>query len=188
MNLESQNVGNGMTAPVRDFFAQLQLERRYAVDKSDLEKRYLDRSKQVHPDRFVNAEASQRIAALSASMELNEAYKVLKNDRARAEHLLTLYGTAISSNEQLDPTFLMAILEARESLADAQAKGDTAEVTRLEEGMLDRKDEAMATVAALFAGIEAGQETSPRLAQIKRELIVLRYVERYLEASADEID
>lgn len=177
-----------MTAPVRDFFAQLQIERRYAIDKTDLEERYLDRSKQVHPDRFVNAEAAQRIAALSASMELNEAYKVLKNDRGRAEHLLTLYGVSIDGNEQLDPTFLMDILEARESLAEAQAQGDNATVVRLEEGMLDRKDESMATVAALFAEIEAGDESSARLAQIKRELIVLRYVERYLEAAADEID
>ena len=95
-----------------DHFAILGVKRGYAVDKSELEAHYLERSKETHPDRFVGAEAAERVTALSASMAVNEAYKVLKSDRLRAEHLLGLHGVVIGGSDKLDPSFLMSILEA----------------------------------------------------------------------------
>ncbi len=179
---ESREVASHVTASILDHFAVLGVNRSYALDIDELETRYLERSKKVHPDRFVNAEASQRVAALSSSMQLNESYKLLRSAAKRAEHLLALHGASIDGNEKLDPTFLMAILEAREELSEALAQGDRDEVARLEDSMLERKDVALDQVATLFAEIEAGQSANERLMAIKRELIILRYVERYLEA------
>lgn len=175
--------------PRLDYFALLGLPARYAVDADELERRYLERSRQVHPDRFVGAETRKRVEALGASMELNEAVKALRNPVRRAEHLLLHYGVTIGANEQLDPGFLMEILEAREELAEAQARGDQAEVMRLEDAMHQRRDDAVAAIGQSFAEIEAGAAPERRdalLAEIKREVIVLRYVDRYLEAALDD--
>ena len=54
--------------------------------------------------------------------------------------------------------------------------------------MLDRRDAALERIATLFAEVEGGGESGSRLAEIKRELIVLRYVDRYLEAASGEMD
>ncbi len=191
--LQSRTGPGGMEAvsnvPV-NFFRELGVKPTFALDLEELEQHYLERSKERHPDRFVNAAASERVAALSSSMTLNEAYKVLKSARKRAEHLLNLHGVTIDGvGDKLDPAFLLEILEAREELAEAQVAGDFASVARLEEAMLDRRDASLATIASRWATVEASGEGSKRaseLLEIKRELIVLRYVDRYLEAAVED--
>ena len=174
--------------PPVDYFSLLGLPAVYAIDKDELESRYLARSREVHPDRFVGAEARERVEALGATMELNEAYKILRDDVRRAEHLLARHGVTIGGNEQLDPGFLMEVLEAREELAEAQAAGDQLAIARLEEAMLDRRDAALEAMAALWDEVESGDvELDPALAQIKRQLILLRYINRYLEAADGDI-
>lgn len=171
-------------APPVDYFALFRLPERYAIDRDQLERRYLDRSREVHPDRFVGADAGQRVKALSATMQLNEAYKILGDDIRRAEYLLACRGLTIGGNEQLDPAFLMDVLEAREDLAAAQARGDHKQIIQLEDAMLDRKDAALSRVGALWAEYEAGEAAV--LPEIKTQLILLRYVARYLEAASDD--
>lgn len=182
-------------AVAADYYALLGLEQSYTVDKGELERNYLERSAAVHPDRFVNAPANERVSALQQSMLINDAYKAVKSPEARAEYLLHRHGVAIGDNERLDPTFLMEVLELREELAEAKHAGDRPGLERLEEAMLDRRDDTLAQVASLFADLEGaiaeGSSESERaiatLATIKKHVIVLRYVRRYLD-EFDELD
>ena len=176
--------------PPVDYFSLVGLPATYAIDKDELETRYLARSREVHPDRFVGAEARQRVEALGQTMELNEAYKILRSDSRRAEHLLARRGITIGGNEQLDPGFLMEVLEAREELAEAQAASDQAAIARLEDAMLDRREAAHAEIARLFERVEGpgAGDVESHLAEIKRQLILLRYVDRYLEATDGDLD
>ncbi len=167
-------------------FELLGLEPRYAIDRADLESRYRERSKQVHPDRFATAPAAERVRALQDSMALNEAYKTLRKPVSRAEYLLELHGLSIGTNEQLEPGFLMEVLEAREELAEAKAAGDEDKLERLESAMQDRYDASVAKLAAEFSAFEGGDKSA--LERIKRELILIRYVDRYLEQFDDPDD
>ena len=186
---KNESVPEVSDPPPIDYFAVLGLPAVYALDRDELERRYLERSREVHPDRFVGAEARQRVEALGATMELNEAYKVLRDDTRRAEHLLARRGLTIGGNEQLDPGMLMDVLEAREQLAEAQAQNDHATIARLEEAMLDRRDGAIAEIAQSFESVERGDDDQlSRLHEIKRHLILLRYVDRYLEAADGDLD
>src|SRR5262245_34105471 len=120
--------------PPHDHFATLGLAPRFELDPAELERSYLERSREVHPDRF----AAARVAALQRSMAVNEAYKILKRPVKRAEHLLGRHGVTIGGNERLDPAFLAEILELREELAEARQAGDLPKVTRLEKAMKGR--------------------------------------------------
>ncbi len=183
---ENHNLSNPSSMPA-NFFLEFNLEPNYEIDLDDLEQRYLERSKQVHPDRFVNAATSERVAALSASMAVNQAYNVLKNDRLRAEHLLALFGRSIDESEKLDPSFLIEILEAREQLAEAMAINNHALVRELEEAMFDRRDQALKRIELLFSEARKSPGANQaKLTAIKRELISLRYIDRYLEAALDD--
>ena len=170
-----------------DFYALFGLEERYDLDLAELESRYLTRSKDVHPDRFVNSPASLRVQALQQSMQLNDAYKTLKRPLPRAEYLLGRHGVSISANETLSPVFLMEILELREELQEAKHAGNMAELGRLEEAMLDRHDAALDALTAGFADFGKSGDHE-LLASLKQQVILLRYIARYLEEFQDVDD
>lgn len=161
-------------------FELLGLPARYDLDTQVIERAFFDRSKEWHADKFASAPASERVAALSRSRALNDAYAIVKKPVPRAECLLAQAGVTIGDHEQLDPTFLMEILELREELAEATAAKQAARVAELERAMRRRRDAAIAQLGPQFV---AGD-----LAAIKRTLIVLRYLERYLEACTTDED
>ncbi|MCG8421529.1 MAG: Fe-S protein assembly co-chaperone HscB [Proteobacteria bacterium] len=169
-----------------DFYALLGLAERYEIDRAELESRYLEKSKNVHPDRFVAAPAAERVAALQRSMQLNQAYKTLKRPLARAEYLLARRGTSIGANETLEPGFLMEVLELREELATAKQAGDAAKLRQLESAMRHREEDTLGRIAALFGTLEESGDSSV-LTDIKREVILMRYIERYLDEFQDDI-
>ena len=181
-----------------DFYALLGLEERFAIDIGELEQRYLERSKQVHPDRFATAAAHERVNALQQTMQLNQAYKTLKKPIVRAEYLLRRHGILIHDNEQLDSGFLMEVLELREEQQEAKLAGETDKLRALEADMVARRQAALARVAQHFAALESGgagqagqsgkSGKDAVLAEIKRELILLRYVQRYLEEFEEDFE
>ncbi|HEX3478403.1 MAG TPA: hypothetical protein VHT91_25455, partial [Kofleriaceae bacterium] len=61
-----------------DPFALLGLPAGYDVDLAALERAFFERSKAVHPDRVAGAPAAERVAALSRSRALNDAYQLVK--------------------------------------------------------------------------------------------------------------
>jgi molecular chaperone HscB len=178
--------GSGQRAPSRwtnsgdDPFALLGLSPAFDVDLAALERAFFERSKELHPDRVAGAPAAQRVAALSRSRALNDAYQLVKRPIPRAEYLLERAGVTIGDNERLDPAFLMEILELREELAEARAAGNADLVARLQRAMQARRAQALEALPALFA---AGD-----LAAIKDRLILLRYVNRYLEECDAALD
>jgi molecular chaperone HscB len=163
-----------------DPFALLGVAPAFDVDLAALERAFFERSKELHPDRVAGAPAAQRVAALSRSRALNDAYQLVKKPVPRAEYLLARAGVTIGDNERLDPTFLMEILELREELADARAAGLTDRVAELQRAMQARRTQALGALPALFA---AGD-----FAAIKDRLILLRYVNRYLEECDAALD
>ncbi len=175
----SQRVMSG-ASPTADLFALLGLDPTYDVDTAALERAFFERSKQLHPDRFATAPAVERVAALTKSRALNDAYQTLKKPVARAEYLLARAGVVIGDNERLDPAFLMEILELREALAEARAHGRLAEVGDKQAAMAARRRGVLAELSGLF---RAGD-----LAAIKERLIVLRYLDRYLEECDAALD
>jgi len=163
-----------------DPFALLGLPPAYDVDLAALERAFFERSKQHHPDRVAGAPAAERVVALSRSRALNDAYQLIKKPVSRAEYLLARAGVTIGDNERLDPTFLMEILELREELAEARAAGRTELVAKLQGAMQARRSEALAALPPLFAASD--------FAAIKDRLILLRYINRYLEECDAALD
>jgi molecular chaperone HscB len=163
-----------------DAFGLLGLPAQFDLDPQVIEKAFHDKSKDLHPDRFASAPAAERVAALSRSRALNDAYKTLKNPVGRAEYLLAQAGVTIGDNERLDPTFLMEILELREELAQARVAKQTSLIEKLCGEMKARRKTTLAKLPALFVAND--------LHAIKEQLMLLRYVDRYLEECDSALD
>ncbi len=175
-----------------DRFAVLGLPRRFEVDLGAAEGAYKDLSRRLHPDRFAKADARARKAALARTVELNDAWRTIKDPIKRAEYLLELAGFGLQGEDRkpgadvaqtkkiaAPPAFLVEILELREELGEAQQAGDAVKVAFMATEMRGRAAEAM---KAIGAALEAG-----RFEEGARSLIALRYYQRFLnEVTAHE--
>lgn len=179
-NQSSSKTAHVDSAPNSDAFALLGLSPQFALDPADIERAFLERSRRVHPDRFATAPVAERVAALSQARALNDAYQVVKKPVARAEYLLGRAGISIGDNERLDPQAIAEVLELREALELARKRGDRATIDALHRQMRDRRAQAVADLAPLFAAQD--------LQAVKRVLISLRYIDRYLEAADAALD
>jgi molecular chaperone HscB len=160
-------------APRGDEFARLGVERRFELDAGELEARYRELSRKLHPDRFAKADARERMLSLQASTALNEAYRTLKQPVKRAERLLELAGAGLGDDDAVDQEFLIEILALREALLDAKLEGNQQAVQAMMADMRARRDAAMSEIARLFAVND--------LDGIKQRLIALRYFQRFLD-------
>ena len=169
--------------PQADLFAALGLDRGYDIDPDELERRFRERSRQLHPDRFARASLRERRISLERSTRLNDAYRTLKNARGRAGYLLKLLGKdpAAEARTHHDPEFLEEQLELREMLALAREKGDQRALWLIATGARDRLAAIDEEVARLFAEAEPGQEA---LDAILTALARARYFENVV-AEAD---
>ncbi len=163
-----------------DAFDLLGLPARFDLDGDVIERAFYERSKELHPDRFASAPAAERVVALSRSRALNDAYQTLKKPVGRAEYLLERAGFSIGENERLDPVTIMAVLEMREELAEARAAKATVKIEALQADMQQRRVRDLTELDRLFAQQD--------LDGIKRVLIGLRYVDRYLEECDTALD
>ena len=174
----------------RDHFEVLGVPRAYHLNAADLESRYLALQKETHPDRFAKAMPRERMEAVVRNTELNDAYKVLKNDIKRAEYILKLEGVDIGEEKPqsttgatkqlvVDPKLLIEIMELREALADARSDGDDAKVAALSKDVTARRAAAMKEVDEGFRVYERGDKKS--LDAIARVLVSLRYYGRFMD-------
>jgi molecular chaperone HscB len=171
-----------------DYFEVLGLPRRFAVDPAELERNYLERSRAVHPDRLAGEGRSGGSEAAGQAMEVNQAYRTLRRDLSRAEHLLSLQGVTIGDNQPVAPALLAEVLELREELEAARAAGDRGGLSRLEGAARARERAELGQLADLFTALEAASaaEGSARRNAVVDQVIRLRYLARYREAFADD--
>lgn len=109
-----------------NFFELLNLPVSFDVDLGLLDQHYRTVQSEVHPDRFVASSSADQLRSMQLATLANDAYRTLKDPTARARYLLQLNGieTLDESNTAMPAEFLMAQMEWREAIEDAQAAKD----------------------------------------------------------------
>ena len=94
---------------------------RFAQDAAQLDARWKELQRQVHPDKFAAQGAAAQRVAMQWSARINEAYRRLKDPLKRAAYLCELNGAPIDaeSNTAMPAEFLMQQMELREAVDDA---------------------------------------------------------------------
>src|SRR5258708_3872279 len=78
-----------------DHFRRLGLERGFALDPAEVERRYFALQRRLHPDRFATRGPRERALSQSQASSLNAAYETLMDPLRRASYLLAPEGIAV---------------------------------------------------------------------------------------------
>jgi molecular chaperone HscB len=169
-------------SPAPTHFERLGLVRRFAIDPIKLERNYLARSRETHPDFHQQTRASMELAAA-----LNDAYGVLKQPFRRAEYLLELEGgPSAAEHKEMSAAFLEEMLDLRMEIEDLResADPDSAPWLAMEQQLVARGELLQAELARRFAQYETlPPDASGRfgvLVQIRQVLNAAKYIQGLL--------
>jgi molecular chaperone HscB len=172
-----------------DAFDLLGLTPAFDLDEKELEQRYRDLQRTLHPDRYAQAPASERREALSRAVSVNDAYRVLRDQLRRGELLYKrLGGTLGETGQQADPELLLEVMELREGLAEN--KRDAVKREKLTQEVLAKQKDALGALREAFAVLQDGKNPGA-LHAAASALSRLRYYRRFLDEVAlqeDEAD
>ncbi|XP_044507162.1 iron-sulfur cluster co-chaperone protein HscB homolog isoform X2 [Mangifera indica] len=103
-----------------DYFQIFGLAKRYEIEDRNLEGKYKDWQKKLHPDLVHSKSEREREYAAEQSARVIEAYHTLRNALSRAIYIMRLEGVDVNEEETLsDPQLLTEIMEIREAVEDA---------------------------------------------------------------------
>ena len=175
-----------------DPFTLLGLEPSFDVSLSELANRHRDLSTALHPDRHANASASVRRQALGRAIDVNEAYRKLKNPVTRAEALLERLGLSANPETQTaDPSFLMEMMTQREALGEARSEKDGDAVETLEREIAVQQKQTLERLSGAFTSLPMPGEVDAVpsvLASVHEALGELRYYRRFLDEVSAILD
>jgi molecular chaperone HscB len=159
----------------------------FELDAATLERRHRELSRALHPDRYAGRPSSERQRALGRAIEVNEAFRKLRDVVGRTEALLARLGRPVSETNAppADPALLMEVMEQREALGEARRSRDLGSVRTLVRQVQVREQRVVAEMAKAFV------QLPPELSRIETLLGELRYRRRFLEEAAsieDELD
>jgi molecular chaperone HscB len=163
---------------MKTHFDTLGIARAFHISSVDLEKKFLELSRQNHPDKFAKAGPRERLESVQRTTALNDAYRVLKDPVRRAEYLLKLEGLDVADEKnsvKASPELLGDMMERNEALAEARSDGDTAKVEVIAGEVRLLRDQAMKDIEDKF------HVEPPPYAEIAQLLISLRYFARLHE-------
>ena len=146
---------------------------RYALDRAELDERWKQLQRQVHPDRFAAQGAAAQRVAMQWSVRINEAYQRLKDPLKRAAYWCELQGVPVNAenNTAMPASFLMRQMEWREALDEAD--GADALDALLTEAR-DARQQALTTLTQLI-----DEEANPTAAV--QQVRALMFVERFTD-------
>jgi len=156
------------------FYDALGLEPRLALDPNDLKKRFYDRSRQWHPDRFSRASSEEKQKSEEMTAVLNDAFRTLREPVARAEYFLRESGLELSKDAP--PELLEEVFELNMALEELRGGDESAraQLGSARERFTSMLDEADASLASLFARYDGSCE-QPVLDQIRGVLNRRKY-------------
>ena len=142
------------------FYEALGVEPRLTLDPDDLKKRFYERSREWHPDRFARASAPEQQKALEMTAMLNDAFRTLRDPVTRAGYFLE--ENRIAASKQPPPELLEEVFEMNMALEELRA-GDESVLPQLSdarERFVKMREEIDHGLSALFIQYDKSADRS----------------------------
>jgi molecular chaperone HscB len=105
-----------------DYFSFYEFEPSFLLDEALLRRKYLQYSRDFHPDFYGLESEEKQSEALELSSKNNEAFKVLSDFDSRFAYILSLHGLMDENNNKtaLPQSFLFEMMEINEALSELE--------------------------------------------------------------------
>jgi molecular chaperone HscB len=169
------------------YFEALGLEPKLSLDPDDLKKRFYERSRQWHPDRFSRASAAEQQRALDMTATLNDAFRTLRDPVTRAEYFLKENGIELSKDAP--PELLEEVFELNMALEELREGDDSAraQLVTAEERFLAMRAEIDGALTGLAGEFDASNDRAV-LDQIHAALNRRRYISNLVREVDKELN
>ena len=139
-------------------------------------------SRQYHPDFHIQSGEAQQAAVLEKSADVNKAYKVFQNPDDIIKYVLQLKNLIQDEEKyELDPDFLMEVMDINEQLMELETGADT---EALDQTVLKTKElltQIYKDVEPIVENYQEGITTEKELLQVKSYYYKKKYLQRILD-------
>jgi len=154
------------------------------LDPEDLQRRFYDLSRLLHPDRFMRKPELERQYSLDATSILNDAYRTLRDPVRRAQYLLKQQGFEVGEQRSKDvpPELLEEVFELNMALEELRGGDESArpQLEAAQENFAAMIKASDAELQTRFAAYDAAPDRE-KLAQIRALLNRRKYIQNLLD-------
>lgn len=162
-----------------DAFEWFGLSRLYHINKTQLRKKYLLMSREIHPDK---ASDEMMDDVLNRSTYHNQAYSTLMDDDQRLAYLLQLEGILIPGEPQTLPqVFLMEMMDINLALEDAIEIRSIREIEKIEQTISAKIKDVRYRTELIMNQYDQGNLSAIEMEEIKSLYYILKYLLRINE-------
>ena len=152
------------------------------VNVAEMKQKFYQLSRQYHPDFHIQSDDDQQATVLEKSADVNKAYKVFQNPDDTIKYVLQLKNLIQEEEKyELDPDFLMEVMEINERLMELETGGDT---EALDQTVLKTKElltQIYNDVEPIVENYQEGVTTEKELLQVKSYYYKKKYLQRILD-------
>jgi len=169
------------------FYEALGLEPKLALDLDDLKKRFYDRSRQWHPDRFSRGTSEEKQRSEEMTSTLNDAFRTLRDPVSRAEYFLSQSGLELPKDAP--PELLEEIFELNMALEELRGGDESAreQLVGAQERFTSMLGEANMNLASLFGRYDESSDKTV-LDEVRAVLNRRKYVSNLLRDVEKELN
>jgi molecular chaperone HscB len=158
-----------------NYFELFEIPIQLQVDAKQLSGKFLQLSRRYHPDFYTQDTPDAQEDALQKSALLNKAWNVFQQPDEILAYVLKLKGLLTEQEKfQLDPAFLMEMMEINEAIAE----NDPTRQTSLNERLVELQQEIYAPVKKIVEEYQEGVTTEADLLKIKAYYFQKKYLDR----------
>ena len=165
-----------------NYFKHFELDWQFDLDISELKKKFLIKSRELHPDFHTDKSEAAQEEILQLSSYNNTAFKVLNNPDTRFKYLLSLHKVDFEEGKQsLPQEFLMEMIDFNEKLMDAQMEADQNQITELIRELEKIEKSLYSGVSSIIEGYNPDQIDAASLNSLKEYYFKKKYLLRIRE-------
>ncbi len=161
---------------MEDYFKLFDLPFTFSVDQERLRRKFLQNSREFHPDLKTDKE-SHRLAEERSSAN-NEGFRVLKDFFETTAYILKFKGLLTEGEkENIAPEFLAEMMEINEGLMELEMDFNQAALERIRKQSTERREATEQSIRAMAAEYDKTQDERV-IEEIKTEFLKRKYLLR----------
>ncbi|MCB0519554.1 MAG: Fe-S protein assembly co-chaperone HscB [Lewinellaceae bacterium] len=165
-----------------DYFEFFEIPVSFHLDNADLKQRFLQKSRQFHPDFFTLAGEEKQAEVLELSTLNNEAYRTLSDPDKRMGYILQHLGLiAEEGKNEVPQDFLMDMMDLNEALMELEFGFDESVFEKAKNDLAQIEMALSNEVAPYLERFDANKPNLAELETIKDFYFKKRYLWRIQE-------